>query len=283
MPLFNRVASVTIGQVGEESLKLSGLRISFNIVKTEDKDPNSAEVEIYNLSEDTRNKIRDTGKFILINAGYINGAGEEIIFAGDISFVSHEVRRPEIITKIEAQDGKKKLDSTVFETSNDSGVSARTILERILESFDLSSNIRNISISDKNYANGFSFIGLSKDALTRVTEFLNLSWSIQNNEVILVPFDKSDNTRVVSLNPQTGLVGSPERLKGSTRKAKKLSEEDKPGWRFTSLLLPRVNPLNRISVSSREIPSNSIFTVFSVNHTGDTHGSDWNTVVEVRE
>jgi hypothetical protein len=112
---------------------------------------------------------------------------------------------------------------------------------------------------------------------------MGLDWSIQSNAIKFVEFDKSDGSRVVSLNPNTGMIGSPQRLQGITRKAKGKSTSTKPGWKIKALLRPEIVPGGQIQIESREIPQNSKFTVSTVEHSGDTHGSDWTSQVEVRE
>lgn len=278
---------MTIGRRGEEAKILRDVRIVFNVDKTEGKDPNTAQVEIYNLSEKTRNIIKKREEkdtlFIILNAGYIDGDGEELVFTGNVKTIVHQIDKPEIVTVITANDGDNALFNTKLSLSHGAGVSGDTILHQILKAIPISSNFPTLTVPDKAYANGFAFAGLAKDALTKVTKFLDLNWSIQNNEIRLIPFDGDDKTRAVSLSPETGLIGSPERLTASTRKAKGLSKKDKPGWKFTSLLSPKINPTGKIAVQSREIVEQTTFTVFTVTHKGDTHGGEWNTVTEVRE
>ena len=287
MTQFNRSASLVIGRRGETAKVLSGLRIVFNVTKTEGKEPNTAKIEVYNLSQESRNIIRmrtenDT-LFVILNAGYTDGDGEELVFTGNVKSISHQILRPEIVTIIEASDGANALFSTKLSISYGVGVSADTILLQILNAIPLSSNFQTLQYEDKSYAHGFAFVGLAKDALTKVTKFMNLNWSIQNNEIRLIPFDGDDRTKVVRLSSQTGLIGSPERLTGSTRNAKGLSKENKSGWKVSSLLQPKINPTGKIVIQSREIPKDSTFTVFSVTHVGDTHGNEWETTTEVRE
>lgn len=287
MTQFRRSASVTVGRTGETAKVISGLRVVFKVDKNEGKEPNKAKVEIYNLNEKSRNLIKKREEkdtlFIIINAGYLDGDGEELLFTGNVKTITHEITRPDIVTVIDAADGDKALFGTKASLSHGAGVKGSTILNQILRTMPLSNNLQTINIPSKAYANGFSFAGLAKDALTRVTKFLGLNWSIQNGEIRLIPFDGDDKTRAVSLSEATGLIGSPERLTGSTRKAKGLSKKDKPGWRFTSLLQPKINPTGKIVVQSREITEPSTFTVFSVSHSGDTHGDEWTTITEVRE
>lgn len=281
--LFDRIAAVEITTESNSIVRIENLKISFEVEKTETTEPNNARIEIYNLSENTRNQIKDLKTKITLLAGYEDASGLEILFIGDITSVNHQTVKPNVITTINASDGKTAVDKAKFVFSQNSNVSATSVLKKILATFDIGNNLNQISFKDKSYQSGFSFAGMSKRALIDVTKFLNLSWSIQNNEIKLVEFDKDDNTGVVFLSTKTGLLEAPQRLEGKSRKDKNLSTEDKPGWRFNALLLPSISPLNKISVQSIEIPNKSQFVVSSVLHNGDTDGSAWNTAIEVHK
>lgn len=292
---FERSASITTGEKGGAGFVLSGLKIVFNVTKTKSKNPNTAKIEIYNLSENTRNKIKasqtekENGKsiekkrFVIINAGYLDGDGEILIFTGNIDSVSHMLKKPEVITTIQASDGGFDLFNTSISLSYGVDSNAETILKKILNSVPLSNNYKTASITHKVYTNGFSFIGLAKDALTKVTKFMGLDWTVQNEEIRLVVFDKDDLTRAVKLTPETGLIGSPEKLAGKSDQAKGLSTSNKPGWKVTSLLQPKINPNGKVALQCRDIPKETLFTVSSVTHSGDTYGDAWGSVIEVKE
>jgi len=283
MTLFNRSASVEITTNTNFILKLTGLRFSFNVNKTENKDPNTGKVSIYNLAQDTRNIIKDVGRNVTIFAGYTDENGEELLFSGDITNITHSIKRPDVITEIEASDGKEAVDKAKIAISQNEKTNARNILQKILGEFDIGNNLNQISFADKIYQSGFAFAGLAKDALTKVTKFLNLSWSVQNNEINIVPFDGNNQTGIIFLTSKSGLLGSPERLSGKSRKAKDKSKEDKPGWKFTTLLFPSINPLGRIAVQSVEIKDITEFIVYTISHSGDTHTKEWTSSIEVRE
>jgi hypothetical protein len=281
---FNRIASVTVGELGAGGLRVSDLKITFDIRKDDDKDTNEAIVEIYNLSDKSRKRIEEIDALLFLSAGYTDGDGLETLFIGDITNISHSVISPNVVTRITADDGSKEILERKISLSHASGSSGSLILQKILNSFTISNNFESISFTDKKYANGFSFAGSSSAALDKVTKFLDLDWSIQNNEIKLVPFDGNDGTRVVSLSPETGLLESPEKELFADRKAKgKSKKKEIPGWRLKSLLQPKLVPGGKVIVSSKEIPQNSEFTIMTVFHTGDTHGNEWNTIAEVKE
>jgi len=287
LPQFRRSASLTIGKPNALSaIVIKDLKIVFEIAKTEGKDPNTAKVEVFNLSADTRKKIEteQLGDNLIVYAGYLDGDGEELIFSGDITSVTHKIERPNVITTIMANDGENILSSAKVSLAKNKGVTAFSILEEILKTLPLPNNLKTISIPvSKIYSNGFAFTGMSKVALTKVTEYLDLEWTIQNNEIRLTPFDGNDSTTAVLLNTKSGLLNSPSRILDDTKKAKGTAAKNKPGWKVQSLLSPKINPKGQLGISSREIPDNTIFNVHSVVHRGDTHGPEWISTIEVHD
>lgn len=285
MTQFKRQATVTIGPPGEGGLKISGLRVSFRIVKDDDKDPNEASIDIYNMSEESRRKIDSVDSLLYLDAGYVDGTGIETLFVGNITDITHHITPPDISTKIIVNDGSKDLQDKRMSLSFESGISGREVLRQILNSFSMGNNFKDISIPGIKYANGVSFSGSSRNALTKATSFLGLNWSIQNNEIKLVQFDGDDGSRAVLLSPDTGMIGSPEKISFKTRNYKGLSKKDDiPGWRITSLLQPQLVPASKVVINSKELTTeNSLFSVMSVSHSGDTHGSEWHSIIEVKE
>ena len=287
MTQFRRSASLTIGKPNAlTAISIKDLRITFEISKVESKDPNTAKIEVFNLSEDTRKKIEteQLGDNIILYAGYLDGEGEQLLFSGDVVSVTHKIIRPNVVTTIMANDGANSLGSSKISISKNKGVSARSILQTILSTFPLPNNLKTIFLPvEKIYSNGFAFTGMSKVALTKVTEYLDLEWTIQNNEIRLTPFDGNDSTTAVLLNTKSGLLNSPSRILDDTKKAKGTSVKNKPGWKVQSLLSPKINPKGQLGISSREIPDNTIFNVHSVIHRGDTHGPEWISTIEVHD
>ena len=69
MTQFDRTAQVTIGAPGEVGLRVSGLRISFSVVKDDTKESNESTIEIFNLSKSSRRKIDKIDELVFLEAG----------------------------------------------------------------------------------------------------------------------------------------------------------------------------------------------------------------------
>ena len=296
MTQFDRHASLNIFTPGSTGFFLTGLRITFNVTKTSDPAPNTAQIQVYNLSENTRSKISDAfnekTQKIHLNAGYTDGDVEEL-FNGDVTKVTHNIQPPNIVTTIEANDGQKALAETKVKLSFDAGASVKKIFKQVVDAFPLDEDVKNIIVENEfitNFTAGFSFSGPARDAMDLLSKTLNMEWSIQNGQMIVVPMGGNDGTRVALIDQNSGLIGSPERLVNDEKKATgkvindpKKAEESTRGWKFNCLLRPAIKPLGQVSLKSIAIPKATFFTVDSVVHVGDTHGQPWGSAVEVKE
>jgi hypothetical protein len=222
-----------------------------------------------------------------------------------------EVKRPDVITVMEASDGKVAMNQLRIGTLSADGTSgipaftygkqtsAKKVLNDLLRLTSLTVDFKLSSVPDRLYENGFSFVGMGKVLLNNVCNYLGLEWSIQNNKLKLFPIGENDGISVVSLSPTCGLIGSPQRDnidnkqftkkevnvtygKTTTVLGKKIRQRISGGWKIKALLQPDVEPGNVIVVESDEIPTGSQFRVVEIEHAGDTYGQEWTSTIYAR-
>lgn len=283
MPLYKRLIEASVEKNNLLLITVKGFRMSFTIKKVASTDPNTCQLTIYNLSGDTRNKLNETGSILTVLAGYDKGEGAEIIFVGNVNLVSTSRDYPDTQTIIEARDGEEALTFTRDSISFKEGVSIKQILKSVIEKFKIGikTNLDLLSFTDKHYNQGFCFTGQLRSLLDKLTKDAGLTWSIQNNELKLYGNTSTDQSVAVLLNSQTGLLGSPKRIK--LQKGKKTQKVDIDGWKLKSLIQPKAEPGGIVVVSSEEIGSNKRFKIDSVEHNGDNWEGDFQTVMEVIE
>src|SRR4030065_2432693 len=102
MLLPKRIIRVTVQKKDNTLITVENdFRISFNIKKTYTSDKNTCQLTIYNLSNETRNKLNEIGALVTVYAGYNE---PEIIFVGDIYYTSTKKSFPDIQFIIEIKD-----------------------------------------------------------------------------------------------------------------------------------------------------------------------------------
>jgi hypothetical protein len=274
---FDRVASVIVGKPGQVGTRIDSVRIRFRVEKTDKPDANQVEAELYNLAPETRSKCQDRDAVIVISAGY-KSEGEQVIGIGDVHRYETLYPAPEIITRINCGDGLNSLRESRTTLSYKPGVPLKQILGDIAKSMNLK-QLTTDAILNGTYRNGFAFSGQSSEALSKVTNAFGLDWSIQNGHLQITEKGKPANKKAVLLTPETGLIGSPQRVDDVSTDSKKHAKM--PGIKVECLLNPRIEPGGVIEVRSRE--QKGFFKVITVEHRGDTHSDDWKSTVEAVE
>lgn len=276
---FDRIASVEIGPVGGgQGFRVEKNRIRFSIDKNDNVEANRASVEIFNLSQQSRSRIRDTGDKVIVRAGYTQAGGEEVVFTGQITRVEHTYPVPDIVTKIECGDGVTELREKRSAVSFASDADMEQIVRKLVEDFGL--EIRDsVNLPRTKYAHGFSFAGPTREGLRKVLDRDALTYSIQSGYLQIIPRGGANQKQEVLISPRTGLLSSPARLDdvgGDLTGAKR-----NPGWSFSALLQPKVEPGGTVRLESRE--ANGRFRVNAVRHQCDTHGREWYSEIQVSE
>lgn len=292
--LFDRVAKIIIGISETDAIVYNEkFRITFDIRKDTTSLPNQATVSIFNLSSEEREKIKniihknsELGKKkepllpLLLYAGYKENIGYEFLYSGNITAVIDKYGGTDIETQISTGDGLIPLRDTLLNLSFSAGVSVKSIVEQIAS--ELKMNISSASDfinSNFEFANGFSFTGKAADAMDRVIKSSGLTWHIEKNQVVILPNDSSTKDEIILLNKSTGLIGAPEKIIESGINV--INPGDYDGWDVKSLLRPEINPGNRIKIESRL--ANTVMTVRTLEHKGDSWSGDWFTNIQVRK
>ncbi len=302
--LYNRLASLVIGQAGGKGIELKGLRISFSIQKGATKSPNNCTVKVFNLTKETRAIVEKVGNVLILKAGYEQDTGESTIFTGNIIRVFTHREQSDWITEIELSDGYIPFrDSKVSITFN-AGIKVAQVIQNLSNKFGLPVRPLPTSIVNKQYVNGFSFVGRVRDALSKACENAALEWSIQNNEIQIIEKGGVFRKQAYFLSENTGLINTPmQETKTMTDKSssklgitenqknvvklntisegKKVEKLQVTGYKVNCLLLPLLEPGGYIKLKSATI-DNEFFRIEELMHVGDTHGAEWQTELTLR-
>ena len=298
MALYDRVASLTIGKPTGQAIEIRDLRFAFSIEKGAGENPNTCTCRVYNLNPDSRALVETVNNVLILKAGYRRDVGELTIFTGTVTRAITKRENADLVTELEMSDGGLEYRDTKTSFSFAPGVSAQAVLTNIAATFGLPVRPLPADIAQKQYAEGFAFVGRSREAMAKACEYLGLEWSLQNREVQILKKGKAVAMQAFVLSPETGLIGSPESehktlgekaaaKKGITEKQKgvrvtfgtvdtgdKEKKLEVQGWKVKTLLQPTMQPGGYVRLDTKTIKG-EFFRVESVTHSGDTHGNDW--------
>lgn len=305
MPLYNRVASLIIGQGGKQGKELSGLRFSFSIEKGSTKSPNKCSLKIYNMAESTRKLVEVIGNVCILKAGYADDVGPVQIFTGNIIRYVTVRENADWITEIEMQDGFIEYRDSKISVTYAKGATVTQVVTDLSKKFDLPVRKLPDDIAAKQYPSGFAFVGRVRDAMDKACQMAGLDWSIQGREIQVVKKGGAFKKTAIVLSSYSGMLGSPAQDAqvmtekaaakiGYTKKSagvRTLKELNRDGvyeenlqvlgFKVNSLLQPTVEPGALIQVKSKGIDG-EFFKVETLLHVGDTHGQDWSSQFVLR-
>ncbi|MGG7074322.1 hypothetical protein U5B43_08740 [Campylobacter sp. 9BO] len=255
---FGRNFKLEIGNANK-SVVIENLQVSFSIEKTITDEPNTAKIEIYNLTAQNRNLLT-SGVFnkAILSAGY---AEPRILFAGDIN-KAHTTRNDlDFISVLECGDGQTDYSKAKIHTTLKAGVKDSDIVNMCVK--NMTSKKGGVDLpKDKALPRCKVLSGDIKDYLKVVAKNNNANWHILDGNLNILPKDKVLNcTEGFVLSEETGLIGSPEKT------------DD--GIKLICLLNPKLNIGSLVRVKSIMSEYDGDYKITRLTHNGDFLGDTW--------
>ena len=273
---FHRFVEIVVGPKNGEGFKISGLKITFSIEKTDSADPNKSRIQIYNLSQNTHVKAAVAGNHITLRAGYEDETISAIFF-GDIVSGSRKKDGVDFVTELEVFDGRTAVMSGQVSVSYAKCTETRTVVQAFVDAIGLAhKGMENIPVGT-TYPHGHTFIGMAGEGLQDVLNRYGLTYTVQNEMLyILKPGESADNTGL-KLTSQTGLLTTPEPVSDKTSDDDTNSEPSNR-WKFSTMLFPELVPGAACKIESSTLTGDVVIkkALFS----GDNWGGDFKVDIE---
>lgn len=274
--LFNRSYEVIVSLFGIPGFKFNSIigdvpDIEFTVTRTMTREPNTADIKIFNLSPINRGKLEIIEEAqVELSAGYngLNG----LIFKGDCEiYNTHEF--PDWITTFDADDGGKAIQLDRVNLSLPAGTTVMTAITSLAAQMRV--GIGNAAAvaglgtlvggAGQAFLNGINMNGPASKQLDRLCKSSGLEWSIQNDALQLTLKDVPLPTTAVLLNKDTGMVGKP-------------TISNKGILNVRSLMNKDIVPGGLVSVVSTSVTG--LFRAEKCTYTGNNLGQDWYVDVE---
>jgi hypothetical protein len=279
-----RFCSLIVSGKGD-ALDFSKFRISFEIKKSENETPNQAEIKIYNLAQDTENKIINEFTRVTLQAGYVDNFG--VIFDGEITQSKRgRENGTDTYVIISASDGDDAYNNTIINTTLSAGSSQADHVGVISKAMGIGT--AHIEMTGQKLPRGKVMYGHAKDVLRTSAYSNEQDWSIQDGQLqILSKFSLLPNQAVV-LNSQSGLIGGAEQSTKGIKAKALLNPMLKIGAHViineadvaVAKLPSKYNEKDNIVYSKEAdkmalIAKDGSYKIIGANFVGDTFGNDW--------
>ncbi|WP_238923762.1 phage protein [Achromobacter ruhlandii] len=292
MARFDRVYRLLVGKPNQKGLEIrQPMRVTFEVSKDAQEDPNDHKIRIYNLAADTRRALEEPGLRCVLYAGYAEEGGPLLMASGSVVYAYTWYELPDVVTELAVKDGYTEVRDTAVSIGLGPGAQASVIIRDVARQMGLPLVMAD-DVPDRRWQQGFSFYGAARTALHKVTQGTGLEWSIQNQQLQVVGRRGTTRRKAVVLAADTGLIGYPERTREAAREKARVRDsqtnddvrlvsarQQLDGWHVTSLLLPTINPGDLVKLESRTVQA--FQRVEAVRHYGDSAGGDWQSELQL--
>lgn len=278
--LFGRQIVITV-----DTLRVSGLRMAFEVQRNLRRDPNTAALTVYNLSAESRSKLQQRLVRVTIEAGYPDNIAQ--VFRGTMRNVMSTREGVDWITKMEAGDGDlatarvnrsfrtATYKQAVLAVADVFTSSLGLGLGNLVEEIDRS------TLASSWAARPVVLRGPAAEVFDRFMGAAGLEWSVQDGQLQVVALGQAFGTTAVLLTPSTGLIGAPEIGEASTGRKKKSGGTQKhPVVKARSLMQPDIVPGRRVDLRSEHVTG--LFRCELARISGDNWGQDWYVDMELK-
>jgi hypothetical protein len=293
--LFKRYATLLVGKqdVNNRAIDLSQLRFRFRITNNDIDTPNICIVRVYNLKDQTVNRIINEYTSVSLDAGY--ETYHSIIFTGNIKrFVKGKENNTDSFLEIQAGDTDYGYATGVINRT----FAAETTFQQELQAYASAMGIT-VDPSSLQYAmkksggiipnrRGKVVMGMARDQVGELSKRLNAHWSIQNGVLFLIPLDGYLPGEIYNINSLTGMIGIPQ----ATLEGINVRVLLDPRIRIGRLIHLNEKDITQTMIESYGFPAykappeqsliatadkNGLYKVLVAEQSGDTRGQEWYT------
>lgn len=279
-----------------------GLRMRFDILKTNDLQANTGQIQIYNLNETTRGEIsgkvkRDTllptsvesgtsvtdaertagnmgFAYARLFAGY--GSAPEQILEGAASHVESNRAGLDWITTMHFGDSENSLRAALASKVFAPGTRLTPVLQYLVDTLGVATapgfQLKILAALAKtggraDFPKGISLQGPSRELLSQLLQLLDLRAQVTDGEMTVLDRDGAIDVAPLLVTDLSGLLEAPIPLENDT-------------YALVSDLEPQFAPGRLVTVATTTLAGT--FVVDQVRHRGDTHGNNFRSRTELR-
>lgn len=243
-----------------------GLRIRFSVSKTILGAPNISRIEIYNMSRESRARIRTSLTAVRLNVGWANAGLRSLVRGGVLSAVTSK-QGPDIVTTLNVMDGYGGQVKGVVARSYKSAAQVSDVVRDIAGTMP-GVGLGEVDIAGRLGPRGRAFSGRSADELDKLAHEYGFSWSVQDGVFQAVKDDRSLPGIVRVSNQLRNLISAQPILSGPM--------QIESGVDIEATLDARTKPGARVQLESGVNPDlNGTYKIHNVDFSGDTHAAQW--------
>ena len=274
----NRIYELVIGDTKTgDAVLISELQVRFDITKSSDnkRKSNGAVVEIFNLSDNTLKKFKDTLVRVELKVGY-SDIGLTTILIGNVTELKTVQNGSDRVTQLKLGEAYVALNEDTIRGVAPAGTKLKDFLNEVV------GKMSNVSLGAMTGVNinseltfGYPYSGTPREVLSDLAETYRLEWRVDRD--VLTVTDETgladpDKKKAFVLNENTGLIDIPFETSGKQSSLKK-DPNRRMGVQFKCLLNPRIIPGSIVRLESKLITG--WFKVKTARYFGGYDDTEW--------
>lgn len=285
---YLRSMSLIVGN-GESATDLSELRIRFAVRRGDTSTPNSADIRVYNLSDQTALglQLKEFSR-VQLQAGY--GGDKQTIFEGSVVQMRRgRESQTDTYLDITAADGDSAYNFSVVNCSLASGATLDDQLSVCLKALEP----HGVTLGHKpdfpqnKLPRGKVLHGMVRDYLDGIALAAAAKWSIQDGKLYFIPLGDYLPGEALEVTAKTGMVGLPEQtinglnvkmlLNSRVKIGRLIKIDNRSVQQYRYGLGIQQGAQNQMIAQQIKLNNDGLYYVMVANHYGDTRGNDWYT------
>lgn len=214
---YNAGVTLQAGTTFIENIDASGLRVTWDLDRTIEPEPDQGVIRVCNLAPETRKKIElERKQFVPFKAQFMQGWDRnlQLLFFADVFEFTPDDKSDavNVWSEFKVGDGLEGMRDGIFSQSL-GAVDLTTIIE-------LAGSAMNIALGADakttlaaalpaarltQFKNGYAATAPARDVFTEVLGMLKLRWTIQNGQAVLIPSGRSVPGKALKLTPNSGM------------------------------------------------------------------------------
>ena len=273
-----------VGAPGKKYLEISGLNIQFKVQKSSDnkKKGNHASVSVFNLSEDNRKVLEETGVVVYLEVGYAD-TGLHELFSGQVTDVETNRNGEDIVTTLTLDSVYSDLNHKLLSTLVAPGSTLEQLFRRIVKDMpEITQTKFSGPTLQKKVPDGYPINGTPRQALTEVADAYGLEWQVDSGILYVtdVTYSFMTDKQAFLLNEFSGLIERPEVDEIEKQRSKKdKKKKGRKGLKIKCLLNPLIKAGGMIKLEFGDY--SGFYKVINISHDGEVYGNSWTTTLIV--
>ncbi|MCQ9626911.1 hypothetical protein HS141_08075 [Cetobacterium somerae] len=196
--MFRQVRKITVDEL---VFDFEDLDIEFEIDLKDSLDSDIARVYIYNLSSETKEKIKKN-QGITIEAGYVGNSG--VVYSGTVDKISHDPEECDIKTTLVCTPSNNLFTNTLINVQFNTGIKASEILKKLETMIPYKINVLEVP-KDVVYKSGKAFSHRLSSVIKVICDDINATGTFEKNNITIKAPGKT-YTSTIKVGSENGLV-----------------------------------------------------------------------------